>query len=70
MIKMSKIRRCLVAGAVVAAGFGLAGCEPGEGSQADNLRDGIKGWDSEPDIDCEVLFCDEGDRTPVPPPGS
>jgi len=60
MIKMSKIRRCFVAGAVVAAVFGLAGCEgPREGSGADVIRDGVKGYDSEPNLDCEVFFCDE-----------
>ena len=57
MIKMSKIRRCFVAGAVVAAVFGLAGCEgPREGSGADVIRDGVN---SEPNVDCEVFFCDE-----------
>lgn len=63
MVRNSKGARWLVSAAVVVAGFGLAGCGPmGEGSQADNLRDGIQGYDSEPDVDCEVWLCDS--RTP------
>jgi len=60
ILKTRNVRRWSVAVAVVAAGFGLAGCEgPREGSGADNFRDGVKGYDSEPNVDCEVFFCDE-----------
>jgi hypothetical protein len=58
--KTRNVRRWSVAVAMVAAGFGLAGCEgPREGSGADDLRDGVRGYDSEPNVDCEVFFCDE-----------
>jgi len=49
MLKSKNARRWLVAVAVTAATFGLTGCEPREGTPADNARDSVNGCDSEPD---------------------